>query len=1049
MINLKTFIQRPIFSAVISVLIVLMGIVSLFSLPIEQYPDMTPPTVNVMTTYPGANAETVIKSVITPLEETINGVEGMTYMTSTASNTGEASITVFFKNGVNADMAAVNVQNRVQTALANLPAEVTRQGVTTEKEQNSELMTVSLYSEKGLWDENFLNNYMNINVVPRLKRISGVGKIMLYGSDYNMRLWLSPDKMAQYKLVPADISNALAAQNIEAATGAFGENHNNTYVYTMKYRGRLSTPEQFGNIVIRSLANGEILRLKDVAKVEMGSESYNYTNTLDSHPAAIALIQQRAGSNASKIINEIDHVLETTSLQLPMGMKFQKLNDTNHFLNASVRVVIRTLFEALLLVILVVYVFLQDLRSTLIPSVSIIVSLLGTFAFMQMVGFSINLLTLFALVLAIGTVVDDAIIVVEAVQANFDKGYRSPYLAARDAMDNVAKALFTSTLIFMAVFIPVSMIGGTSGIFYRQFGLTMAVAVGISAVNAFTLSPALCALLLHPYMDESGQQKNNFTARFRHAFNAVFEVMSKKYAQGVLKFVRHKYVSFSVIAIAGLLLFILVKKTPMGIVPDEDLGMLYVNLTTKPGTSLAENAKALAKMEKKLKTISGIAHYAVTNGYSFTSSGSNAGMFFVPLKEWNERGKGESVAAITERINEAARTIPEANVMVMAPSMIPGFGMSNGFDLNLQDRSGGGIERFQQVKDRFVTALSKQPEIGNAYSDFSADYPQYWVDIDAAKCQRAGITPNEILETVASYYGGSYISNFNRFSRLYNVTMQASPETRVTSESLSHIFVRLVNGEMAPATSFIKLTPTKGPQILSRFNLFSSINITGTPAQGHSNGEAMKAIERVAKTKLPLGYSYEWGGLSLEESQSSNNFILVFLLSFLIIYLVLAALYESLVLPFAVILTVPVGILGSFLLAQMSGLQNDVYMQTGIVMLIGLLAKTAILITEYAVDHRRRGMGLVQAAYNAAKDRFRPILMTVLTMVLGMLPLMVAKGAGANGSHSLASGVVGGMLVGSVALLFLVPALFVVFQWIQEHWMPHRLIDNKDIVSDK
>ena len=1049
MINLKTFIQRPIFSAVISVLIVLMGIVSLFSLPVEQYPDMTPPTVNVMTTYPGANAETVIKSVITPLEETINGVEGMTYMTSTASNTGEASITVFFKNGVNADMAAVNVQNRVQTALANLPAEVTRQGVTTEKEQNSELMTVSLYSENGLWDEHFLNNYMNINVVPRLKRISGVGKIMLYGSDYNMRLWLSPDKMAQYKLVPADISNALAAQNIEAATGAFGENHDNTYVYTMKYRGRLSTPEQFGNIVIRSLANGEILRLKDVSKVEMGSESYNYTNTLDGHPAAIALIQQRAGSNASKIINEIDHVLETMSLQLPMGMKFQKINDTNHFLNASVRVVIRTLFEALLLVILVVYVFLQDLRSTLIPSVSIIVSLVGTFAFMQMVGFSINLLTLFALVLAIGTVVDDAIIVVEAVQANFDKGYRSPYLAARDAMGNVAKALFTSTLIFMAVFIPVSMISGTSGIFYRQFGLTMAVAVGISAVNAFTLSPALCALLLHPYMDESGQQKNNFTARFRHAFNAMFEVMSKKYAQGVLKFVRHKYVSFSVIAIAGVLLFILVKKTPTGIVPDEDLGMLYVNLTTKPGTSLAENAKALAKMEKKLKTISGIAHYAVTNGYSFTSSGSNTGMFFVPLKEWNERGKGESVAAITEHINEAARTIPEADVMVMAPSMIPGFGMSNGFDLNLQDRSGGSIERFQQVKDRFVKALSKQPEIGNAYSDFSADYPQYWVDIDAAKCQRAGITPNEILETVASYYGGSYISNFNRFSRLYNVTMQASPETRVTSESLSHIFVRLVNGEMAPATSFIKLTPTKGPQILSRFNLFSSINITGTPAQGHSNGEAMKAIERVAKTKLPFGYSYEWGGLSLEESQSSNNFILVFLLSFLIIYLVLAALYESLVLPFAVILTVPVGILGSFLLAQMSGLQNDVYMQTGIVMLIGLLAKTAILITEYAVDHRRRGMGLVQAAYNAAKDRFRPILMTVLTMVLGMLPLMVAKGAGANGSHSLASGVVGGMLVGSVALLFLVPALFVVFQWIQEHWMPHRLIDNKDIVSDK
>lgn len=1047
--NLKIFIQRPIFSAVISVLIVLIGVVSLFSLPVEQYPDMAPPTVNVMTTYPGANAETVIKSVITPLEEAINGVEGMTYMTSTASNTGEASITVFFKQEVNADMAAVNVQNRVQSALANMPAEVTKQGVMTEKQQNSELMTISLYSEDGQWDENFLNNYMNINVVPRLKRISGVGKMMLYGSNYNMRLWLDPGKMAQYKLIPADINNALSAQNIEAATGAFGENHDNTYTYTMKYRGRLSTPEQFGNIVIRSLANGEVLRLKDVAKVEMGSETYSYTNTLDGKPAAIAMIQQRAGSNASKIIKEINGELKQMEPQLPAGMKFQNIDDANQFLSASMNVVVHTLFEALLLVVLVVYVFLQDLRSTLIPSVSIIVSLIGTFAFMQLIGFSINLLTLFALVLAIGTVVDDAIIVVEGVQANFDKGYRSPYLAARDAMSNVGKALFTSTIIFMAVFIPVSLIGGTSGTFYRQFGLTMAVAVGISAINAFTLSPALCALLLRPYMDEDGQQKNNFAARFRRAFNAVFEVMSRKYAQGVLRFVRHRYWAFSIIATASVLLFVLVKRTPTGIVPDEDMGMLYINLTTKPGTSLHENEKALKKLEEKIKTIPGVAHYAVTNGYSFTSSGSNAGMIFAPLKDWSERGKDESVAAITEKINEVAHSIPEVNVLVMAPSMISGYGMSNGFDLNLQDRSGGSIERFQQVKDNFVKALSKQPEIGMAYSDFSADYPQYWVDIDAAKCQRAGITPSEILETVASYYGGSYISNFNRFSRLYNVTMQASPESRVTSESLNHIFVRLSNGEMAAASTFMRLTPTKGPQSLSRFNLFNSINITGTPAPGRSNGEAMNAVERVAKTHLPLGYTYEWGGLSLEESQSSNNFALVFFLSVLIIYLVLAALYESLVLPLAVILTVPVGILGSFLPAQILGLQNDIYMQTGIVLLIGLLSKTGILITEYAVEHRREGMGLVQAAYNAAKDRFRPILMTVLTMLLSMLPLMVATGAGANGSRSLASGVVGGMVVGSIALLFLVPALFVVFQWIQEHWMPHRLIDNKEIIEDK
>ncbi|WP_051508900.1 efflux RND transporter permease subunit [Xylanibacter oryzae] len=1047
--SFKIFIQRPILSAVISVLIVLMGIVALFSLPVEQYPDMAPPTVNVMTTYPGANAETVIKSVLTPLEVAINGVEGMTYMTSSASNSGDASITVFFKNGVNPDMAAVNVQNRVQAALSNLPAEVTKQGVMTEKQQNSELMTVCLYSEDGKLDENFLNNYMNINVVPRLKRVMGVGKVMLYGSDYNMRLWLKPDKMSQYKLIPDDISKALAAQNIEAATGAFGENHDNTYVYTMKYRGRLSTPEEFGNIVIRSLANGEVLRLKDVAKVEMGSETYNYTTSLDGHPAALAMIQQRAGSNASKIINEIDGELNKMEAQLPAGVKFQKINDTNHFLNASIKVVLHTLIEALILVILVVYVFLQDIRSTLIPSVSIIVSLIGTFAFMQLIGFSINLLTLFALVLAIGTVVDDAIIVVEAVQANFDNGYRSPYLASRDAMGNVAKALITSTIIFMAVFIPVSMIGGTSGMFYRQFGLTMAVAVGISAVNAFTLSPALCALLLRPYMDENGVQKNNFAARFRRAFNSVFDEMSRKYAQGVLRFIRHKYFAFAIIAVAGLILVILVKKTPTGIVPDEDTGMLYVNMTTKPGTSMSENAKALHKMEKKLRTIPGIAHYAMTNGYSFTSSGSNTGMFFVPLKEWKERNDDESVAAITAKINEAARSIPEADVLVMTPPMIPGFGMSSGFELNLQDRTGGSIERFQKVKDDFVAALGRQPEIGTAYSDFSADYPQFWVDIDAAKCQRSGITPNEILETVSSYYGGAYISNFNRFSRLYNVTMQASPEYRVTSESLDRIYVRLANGEMAPASSFMKLTPTKGPQNLNRFNLFSAINITGNPAKGRSSGEAMQAIARVAKQSLPLGYTYEWGGMSLEESQSSSNFMLVFMLSFLIIYLVLAALYESLVLPFAVIITVPVGILGSFVLAQVLGLQNDIYMQTGIVLLIGLLAKTAILITEYAVEHRRKGMGLIQAAYNAAKDRFRPILMTVLTMVLGMVPLMIATGAGAKGSRSLASGVVGGIIMGSIALLFLVPALFVVFQWIQEHWMPRRLIDNKEIIEDK
>ena len=1040
--NLKTFIERPIFSAVISVLIVLMGIVSLFSLPVEQYPDMAPPTVSVWASYPGANAETVVKSVITPLEEQINGVEGMTYMTSSASNTGEASIDIYFKSGTNPDMDAVNVQNRVQAALANLPAEVTKMGVTTEKQQNSELMTFCLYSEDKQFDENFLNNYMNINIIPQLKRIQGVGKVMLFGYNYDMRLWLKPDKMAQYKLIPSDINAALAAQNIESATGSFGENHDNVYVYTMKYRGRYSKPEEFGNIVIRSLADGEVLRVKDVADVEMGMEGYNYNNFLDGHPAATAMVQQTAGSNASAVINEIDAELAKVEAGLPEGVKLLKVNDTNMFLNASVNVVLHTFLEALLLVILVVYVFLQDIRSTLIPAVGIVVSIVGTFAFMSLMGFSINLLTLFALVLAIGTVVDDAIIVVEAVQANFDKGYQSPYLAARDAMGSISKALLTSTIIFMAVFIPVSLMGGTSGAFYRQFGLTMAVSVGISALNAFTLSPALCAMLLKPYITESGETKENFAARFRRAFNAVFDVLAVKYYKGILQFIRHKFFSFGIIAVAGVLLVVLAKHTPTGLVPNEDTGMVYVNMTTKPGTSMKQNARTLDKLTRMVNHIPGVAHTASTNGYSFLSSGSNTGILFLPLKDWSERtDKAESVDSIVNKINALATAIPEASIMAIAPPMIPGFGMTSGFELNLQDRIGGSVGDFQKVKDRFIAELSKQPEIGMAYSDFSTDFPQYWVDIDAAKCQRAGITPQEILATVSGYYGGEYISNFNRFSHLYKVTMQAAPDSRVTPESLNNIYVRLQNGEMAPASQFMQLTKTFGAQSLNRFNLFTSISVTGTPAEGRSNGEAMTAIERVAKQTLPQGYSYEYGGLSLEESKSSNNFAIVFGLSILIIYLVLAALYESLVLPLSILLTVPVGILGSFLMAQMLGIENNIYMQTGIVLLIGLLSKTGILITEYAVEHRQQGNGLVKSAYEAARERFRPILMTVLAMVLGLLPLMFATGAGANGSRSLASCVVGGMIVGSVALLFLVPALFVVFQWIQEHWMPKRLID--------
>ena len=1032
--NLRYFIDRPVLSIVISVVIVLMGVISLFSLPVEQYPDIAPPTINVFTSYPCRDS--VQKAVVVPLEESINGVEDMTYITSTASNSGDATLNIYFKQGSNPDMAAVNVQNRVSTALSLLPAEVTKIGVTTMKQQNAELKTFALYSADGKYDLQFLNNYMKINVEPRIKRIGGVGNMMLFGSNYSMRIWLKPDKMAQYKLIPSDVTAVLEKQNIEAATGAFGENHDNAFQYTMKYRGRHSTPEEFGELVIRSLPGGEVLRLKEVADIQLGDEAYNYTTEMNGKPAAMALIYQKAGSNASETINEIDKVLEEVSKDLPEGLEFVTLNDTNLFLKASIKVVLHTLLEAILLVILVVYVFLQDIRSTFIPAISILVSIVGTFAFMSVAGFSINLLTLFALVLAIGTVVDDAIIVVEAVQARFDVGYRSPYMAANDAMKGVSSAILTSTLIFMAVFIPVSMMGGTSGEFYKQFGITMAVAVGISAINAFTLSPALCALMLRPYKDEQGCVKDNFAARFRKAFNATFDVLSARYMRLVLFFIRRKWLMWGTMGIAMLLLVFLMQTTKKGLIPDEDTGSVMISMDTKPGTSLQENRRVMQEVNRYVDRIPGIAYNANVTGYSFNGSGPSMGMFFLSLKHWDERkGEGQSSRAIIDSIYTFAPRVPDASLFAMAPPMIPGYGMGSGFELYLQDKLSGDLNQFKQVADNFVAALSRRPEIEMAYSSFATNYPQYWVDIDAAHCEQAGISTNEILQTLSDYYGGSYVSNFNRFSKLYRVQIQASPEYRVTPESLNHIYVR-VGEEMTPLAQFVRLTKTYGPQDVSRFNLYNSIPVSGTPAKGYSSGDALKAIQETAEQVLPANYGYEFGGISREESQTTNNVVIIFALCLVLIYLILCALYESFLIPFSVILAVPCGLLGSFLFAQLFGLENNIYMQTGLIMLIGLLAKTAILQTEYAVKRRQAGMSLVQAAYFAAKDRLRPILMTVLAMIFGLLPLMAAHGVGANGCRSLASGVVGGMLTGTVALLLFVPALFIVFQYWQEKIKP-------------
>ena len=1036
--TLKHFIERPVLASVISVLIVIAGLIGLATLPVEQYPDIAPPTVTVRASYPGASAETIQKSVVVPLEEAINGVEDMMYIQSDASNSGSASISVYFKQGTDPDMATVNVQNRVATATGALPAEVTKIGVTTMKRQTSMLMVFALNSPDDSYDEVFLANYMNINIKPRVQRIQGVGEFFALGADYAMRIWMKPDVMAQYRLVPSDVTMALAEQNIESAAGQLGENSDNAFQYTMKYRGRRMTPEEFGEIVIRSTADGQVLRLKDVADIELGGESYAYKGYANGHPGIAALVFQTAGSNATQVVEEIEELLEEIKAELPKGIEIVRLQNVNDFLYASINEVIKTLIEAILLVVLVVYVFLQDIRSTLIPTVSIIVALIGTFAFLSLAGFSINLLTLFALVLAIGTVVDDAIIVVEAVQARFDAGYKSSYMATIDAMSGITSAIVTSTLVFMAVFIPVAMMGGTSGVFYTQFGLTMAVAVGISALNALTLSPALCAIILKPYLDENGEMRDNFAARFRKAFNTAFNAMINKYKHGVMLFIKHKWLTWATLGLAFAALVLLMNTTKTGLVPDEDQGTVMVNVTTAPGTSLAETDAVMQEVGRRLQQIPQIRDFNQVAGYGMIAGqGNSYGMCIVKLKDWEQRpDKQDAVNAVIEQIYARTADIRNAQVFAVAPPMISGYGTSTGFNMYLQDRNGGNIADFYNVYLQFVGALNQRPEIGRAYSTFNISFPQYIVDIDAAKAKRSGISPSEILSTLSGYYGGQYVSNINRFSKVYRVMIQADPKYRMDTESLNNIFVRMQSGEMAPVSQFVTLTKVYCPEVLNRFNLYNSIAITGTAANGYSSGDTIGAIRETAARVLPSGYSYEFGGITREEARTGSNTTIIFAICILLIYLILSALYESFIIPFAVILSVPCGLMGSFLFAKMMGLENNIYLQTGLIMLIGLLAKTAILLTEYAGDRRRAGMTLTQAAVSAAKVRLRPILMTVLTMVFGMIPLVLASGVGANGNSTLGTGVVGGMIIGTLALLFLVPTLFIVFQTLQEKIKP-------------
>ena len=1038
--SIKTFIDRPILSGVISVAIVIVGLIGLSQLPLEQFPDIAPPTVRVSATYTGANAETVMKSVITPLEEQLNGVENMMYMTSTATNTGSASISVYFKQGTDPDMSVVNVQNRVASAQGLLPAEVTKSGITVRKRQSNALKAISLYSPDNSYDANFLTNYMKINIEPRLSRIAGVGDVNIWGASYSMRIWLDPLRMAQYGLMPSDISAVLAEQNVESPTGTLGAESNHTFQYVLKYRGRYEEEADYGNMVIKSLPDGNVLRLKDVARIEMGAENYDMLSETSGHPGANCMMAQTSGSNANEIIKEIDKVTTDISASLPKGMVLTDITSTKDFLDASIANVVETLIIAIILVVLVVYLFLHDLRATLIPSLAIIVSLVGTFAFLCVAGFSLNLLTLFALVLVIGTVVDDSIVVVEAVQARFDEGYKSAYQATVDAMKGLTSALLTTTIVFMAVFIPVSFMGGTTGTFYTQFGLTMAVAVGISLLNAMTLSPALCALILRPRGKQAKGKKLGFSDRFHYAFDRSFRHVQQKYMKGVAFFFHHKVTAVGSIVVAIVALVVLMNTTKTGLVPQEDMGTINVNVQTAPGSNLEETKRIMDEIEAAIRDIPQIKIYSrITGKDAVHNQSASAGSFTIRLKNWSERKeKGDDVNSVMEEIYRRTDGIKAASIRVSTSPMISGYGMSNGFDLYVQDKKGGSVDELLKYTNNFINAMNKRPEISRAYTTFDTKYPQYMVEVDAALCKRNGISPTDILNTLAGYVGGSYSSNLNRFTKLYRVMVQAAPEYRLDTESLNNIFVRNSSGEMSPISQYLTLTRVYGSESLSRFNLFSAISVSGVPADGYSSGQALKAIEEVAKTALPEGYGYEFGGMSREEASTGNTTTLVFIICIVFIYLILCALYESLMIPFAVILAVPFGLMGSFLFAKLWGLENNIYMQTGLIMLIGLLAKTAILLTEYASDRRRLGMSITTAAISAARARLRPILMTSMTMIFGMLPLMFSHGVGANGNISVGVGTVGGMLFGTAGLLFVVPTLFIIFQYLQERFLPGR-----------
>ncbi len=1065
-----TFIKRPVLSTVISIVLVLLGFIGLATLPIEQYPDIAPPTVVVYTSYPGADAETVKNSVIVPLEESINGVEGMDYISSTASS-GSAQLSVLFRQGMNADMCAVNVQNRVSQALALLPAEVTQIGVTVMKRQTSQVLMFTLTSD-GRYDDEFLTNYNNINIVPAIKRIQGVGDVQSPGlKTYSMRVWLKPDVMKQYNLMPSDITGVLAEQNIEAAPGSFGQESNVAYEYAMRYTGRLKTAEEFGNIIISSDSNGNTLKLKDVAKIELGGQQYSVSMKNNNIPSVMGMVQQIAGSNANEIAKQVKAELAEQQKLMPPGM-FYKINyDVTEFLYASIEEVVFTLFFTLLLVFLVIYIFLQDWRSTLIPLIAVPVSLVGTFFFLEVFGFSINLLVLSALLLAIAIVVDDAIVVVEAVHAKLDQGYKSSLTASIDAMNEISGAIISITLVMASVFIPVSFIGGTSGTFYREFGVTMAVSIFISALNALTLSPALCAIFLKPHDKNGHAKKMSVVDRFHASFNTAFTTTTNKYKNVVEKLVR-KPIAIGIAVVLGIaVLATTMMTTKTGLVPDEDTGTLFCTISMPPATSVARTRQVINQVDSILAADPAILSREQIQGYNFIAgAGSDQATFIIKLKPFAERQKGfwwklsglwqgdgiyrfflnpyESTGVLAQIYIKTAH-IKDASILAFAPPMIPGFSANSGISLVMQDRTGGDLTRFFEIVKDYLVELNKRPEIQMAQTSYNPNYPQYMISVDVAKCKQAGISPRVVLTTLQGYYGGLYASNFNAYGKLYRVMVQGSPESRMTEESLNNIYVRTGAG-MSPVKEFCTLNRVYGPSNINRFNLFTSINVTATVADGYSSGEAIKAVQEVAATMLPAGYTYDYSGLTRSEAASSNSTALIFVLCFIFIYLILSAQYESYILPLSVVLSVPFGLAGAFLFTQIFGHSNDIYMQISLIMLIGLLAKNAILIVQFALERRQTGMAISWSAVLGSAARLRPILMTSLAMVIGLLPMMFASGVGKNGNQTLGAAAVGGMLIGTVIQLFVVPTLFVIFQSLQERISPMKFEDeeNEEVAAE-